>query len=440
MFNRTAMIVLLLASSPLFAQQPPTPPTPAPTVDEKVLALFKAQKFDEAYKELQAAAKANPKSAPPRVTLSNLFFQAREGAAARSQLELAAAEDPKHPEVYLLNASYAFGEGRLTDTIMSCQVALQLSTDPKWDPDQRKRYTREARIGLAAAFEARRDWNSAKENLSAVLVDDPKNGSTRQRLGTVIFFLGRPEDAFSEFQTASKDDPASDLPELRMSALYGGQNDSAKAEDWLKKAVATYPNDAKTHRAYASFLLDAGNSDAALLYVESSTKLDQNNPETIALRGLLARYRKDLATAETIFDALNRDRPGATFAAWNLALVLAETNNKEKHRRAIEIAEAEVRKNQKSAEGFAILGWCYYKAGRLDDAEKAIVAATQAGAVSRDAAYFLARILTDKQRFEDAHKVLKGAADARGGYVYKAEAAALLKEIEPKLPKKEEKK
>ena len=81
------MIALLLAGGPAFAQQPPAT---APTADEKVLALFKAQKFDEAYKELQAAAKANPKASPPRVTLANLFFQAREGAAARAQLELAA--------------------------------------------------------------------------------------------------------------------------------------------------------------------------------------------------------------------------------------------------------------------------------------------------------------------------------------------------------------
>ena len=437
MLYHTATIVLLLASGPALAQQPSAP---APTADEKVLALFKAQKFEEAYKELQATAKANPKAPPPRVTLARLFFEAREGSAARAQLEQAAVDDPKHPEVYILNASFAFKEGRLTDTVLNCQVALQLAADPRWDPEQRKQYIRDARLGLAAAFETRRDWSALKEQLAALLADDPKNGPTRQRLGTANFLQGRPDDAFAEFQTAFKDDPASDLPELRMSALALAQSDPAKADDWLKKAVAAHPNDAKTHRAYASFLLDSGNAPAAQLYVESATKLDATNPDTVALRGLLARYRKDLATAETIFDALNRDRPGATFAAWNLALVLAETGNKDKQRRAIELAEAEVRKNAKSAEGFAILGWCYYKAGRLDDAEKAIAAAAQAGAVSRDAAYFLARVLADKQRYDDAHKVLKSAADARGGYVYQAEAQALLNEIASKLPKKEEKK
>jgi tetratricopeptide (TPR) repeat protein len=421
------------------AQQPtPLPTTPPPTADQKAIELFKAQKFDDALKELEAASKADPKLPPPRVRLASLFFQAGQGPAARTALERAAADDPRHPDVYLLNGSFAFGEGRLTDTILSCQTALQLAADPRWDPTQRKRLVREARTGLAAAFEARRDWPSAKEHLDAILADDAKNGPARQKLAAATFLMGKTDEAFAEFKRAHADDPASDLPELRMAELYKSQNDFAKAEEWFKKAVETHNQNPKAHRSYAAFLLDAGNLSAAKLYLGGAAKVDPTGRDTLALQALAARYEKDIPTAEGVLEKLYKDSPADTFAAWNLALVLAETGNADKLRRAVEIAESEVRKNQKNGEGYAVLGWCYYKVGRKDDAEKALVTATQAGALSRDAAYFLGRLLADKERWEDAVKLLKGATDARGGFVYKEDALKLLREVEPKAPKKEE--
>jgi Tfp pilus assembly protein PilF len=440
-FSSLGLAVLLTAAAA--AQQPPpatTPPAPTPTADQKAVELFRAGKFDDALKELEAGSKADPKLPPPKVRLANLFFQAGQGPAARANLERAAAEDPKHPDVYLLNGSFAYGEGRITDTILSCQVALAQADDPRWDAEQKKRFKRDARLGLAAAFEARRDWTSAREFLTAILAEDPKNGPARQRLATAIFLLGKPDDAFAELQKAHADDPASDLPELRMASLYTSQNDPAKAEDWLKKAVAAHGQNPKAHRAYAAFLLDAGNPDGAQIYLGAAAKLDPTGRDTTALRGLMARYRKDHAQAEQIFEALHREHPADSFAAWNLALVLAETGNKDKQRRAVEIAENEVRKNQRAGEGFAVLGWCYYKAGRVDEAEKALVTAAQVGALSRDAAFFLAQILAHKGRWEDAAKLLKGATEARGGFVYKEDAKALYKEAEAKAPKKEEKK
>jgi hypothetical protein len=105
------------------------------------------------------------------------------------------------------------------------------------------------------------------------------------------------------------------------------------------------------------------------------------------------------------------------------------------------VAEAEARRNQQAPEAYAVLAWCYHKAGRLDDAERAIVPLLQTGQMpSRDAAYFVAKVLADKGKFEAAHNVLKAADQARGMYVYRADAQKLLAEVEKKVPKKDEKK
>ena len=405
-----------------------------PTAEEdKATELLRAGKVDDALAELRKAARANPRFPLPRLRLAEMLLKGGQGPAARGQIEIAAAEEPRHPGVYLANGSIAFGEGRLTDTILNCQMALGFAAEPRWDAEQKATFNREARLGLAAAFEKRRDWPAAKEQLTALLNDDPKNTLARQRMAAVQFWLGGPEQAFAELQAARRDDPTAELPELAMSQLWA-QKDEAKGEEWMKKAVSTHPKEAKAHRAYAALLMDNGRADAAQLYVDQAAQLDPKGRDTLLLKGLLARYKKDWATAEPLFDDLNRDRPNDPFAAWNLALVLAESADPDKRRRAVDIAEAEVRKNQRNAEGFSVLGYCYFKAGRLDDAERALGTAAAGGQVRLDTAYFLARVLAERGKVEDAHRIAKEAANGRGPFPYRADAQALADALAKKLP------
>ena len=432
-FRRPLSAALFTCLAGAALAQPPAPPAVS-AAEEKARELFAAAKFDDALRELQAAARQNPKLPPARVALADLFYNAKQGSAARQNLEAAAAEDPTHPAVYLLNARFAIGEGRVTDAVLSCQTALALAADPRWDADQRKRYVRDGRLGLAAAFERRQDFAAAREQLLAVLADDPTSGPARVRLGTALFLAGKPAEAFAEFQTARRDDPATETPELQMAALHNSKNEADKAEEWLQKAVAAAPADAKPHRTYAGWLLDQGKVAEAQGYVESAGRLAPAHPDLASLRGLYHRYKKEFAAAEPIFEGLLRESPANAFAAWNLALVLAESADKDKVRRAVETAEAEAKKNPRLGEAYVVLGWCYYKAGRLDDAEKSLTTAAQLGSLSRDGAYFFAKVLADRQRLDDAIKLLKTAAAARGAYVYRADAQALLADLEARPP------
>ena len=277
----------LLGFAALAPGQAPLKPASTPDVD-KALETFKTGKFDEAFDQLKKACAANPQLQPPRIILAGWFVQAERGKDARATLERFTAEEPRHPDGYLLNASFAFGEGRITDAILSCQAALQFSADARWDAEVRKRYVRESRLGLAASFEQRGDWASVKEQLTGLLNDDPKNGPLRQRLGAATFQTGKPEEAFADFQKASQDDPAVDPPELRLAALWAAKAERDKSEDWLKKAVAAHAANPKTHRAYAGYLLDEGKPDAAQLYIHAATKLDSKARDTATLQALLS--------------------------------------------------------------------------------------------------------------------------------------------------------
>jgi tetratricopeptide (TPR) repeat protein len=411
-------------------------PPKLPTEEQKAREAFQAGRLDEALKLLEAAAKANPQMAPPKVVLSRWLLEANQGPSARAVLERAAAEDPDHPDVLLTNAAYALREGRFTDAILSYQAALNASNSPRWDADTRRRFQREARLGLVAAYDARGDLGSAKVHLQALIEADPRNPLLRVQMGRANFLLNRPEDAFAEFQVAFREDPTLDPPELAMAQLWAAKGDTTKADEWFAKAVAAHGNSAKVHREFAGYLLSRDRLDPARAHLTAAQKIDPKNPDTRLAAGVLARYERNFPAATAIFEELVREYPASAPAAANLALVLAESPDVNQRRRAIDLAQVAVNLNPRNPNAFAALGYCLYKDGRLTDAEKAMVLARNLGPVGPDSAYFIARVMATKGDVEGAHKAVSLALESKDLFLYRKEAEALRNELAAKLPKK----
>jgi tetratricopeptide (TPR) repeat protein len=413
------------------AQQPPASPD-----EKKAREAFEAGKVEDALAALRAAARANPNMMPPRVVVSRWLVEAKQGPAARQQLEQAAAEDPDHPDVLLTNGYYALGEGRLTDAVLSFGAALTAAGTPRWDADVRKRFQREARLGLVDALNARGDQAAVRTHLLVLLEADPKNPRYRLLLARATFLLGRPDDALAELQTAHRDDPTVNPPELEMAGLWSLKADHPKVEEWYAKAAQAHPNSAAVHRGFGGYWLERGKPDAARPHLEAAQKLDPNGRETKALAGLMARYRRDYPAAAAVFEDLVREHPNFPFATSNLALVLAESADAAQRKRAVELAEAYVRLNPRQAEAHAVYGYALLKNDRPADAEKALSAAASLGVLSPDAAYFVASGLAKKEMFDQAAKVLRDALGSTAAFVYRPNAQALLAAVEKKLPKK----
>lgn len=397
--------------------------------------------LEKSLAEFQKAGKANVNLPPAKIMLANLFIESRAqnaGQSARELVESAAAEDPRHPDIYLANGNYAFNEGRITEAILNLQTCLKLSEDPRFDAEQRTRFVRESRTGLVFCFERRRDYTSVKEHLTALLSTDPKNAAFRARLAITNFNLGNTETSFADLQTAFKDDPSLNPPELQMGLLWASRQDESKAEEWMKKAVTVHVNDARAHRGYAGWLIDIGKFDAAKPYLDSAEKIAPNARDTLFLRGLLHRYLRQYPEAEKAFEGLVRESASDVQAAGNLALILCESDDPKKKKRGVDLAESVVRQNPKAAEAYAVAGWCYYKSGRIDDAEKALGESVKPGQANLDTVYYLAKVLTDRGKIEDAHKILKAAVEKKGPFVYRPEAQVLLAELEKKLPAKKD--
>lgn len=435
MSGAMALAVLLIHAA---GAQPPKDPVKDKTSpdEQKAKEAFLAGKLEDALKALRDAAKSNPAMAPAKVIAARWCVETQQGQQARLLLEQAAAEDPAHPEVLLTNASFALGEGRITDTILSCTAALAAADNTRWDADRRMQYQREARLGLVAAYDARGDYASVKNHLAALLDADKKNAQLRQRLARANFLLGKPDDAYSDLKTAFADDPTLDPPELTMAQLWTGKPDFPRAEEWYAKAVTGHAGSAKVHRGFAGYLLDRGRMDIAKAHLTAAQKLDGNSRETKALTGLFARYARDYAAATQVFEELVREHPSFGFASANLALVLAENGDGNAKRRAGELAESYAKQNPKSGEARAIYAYCLFKAGRTADAEKLARSVFGLGTLTPDGAYFVARILADRGANEDARKVIKAACESKDAFVYRKEGEALLADLDKKLPPK----
>lgn len=394
--------------------------------------------IDGALKLLEEAVKKKPDLAPARLMLARLLFSTREGhQQGRAQLELAARENPDHPEIYLTNATLANNEGRITDTILNCEKALQYCNNVRWTADQRRGFESQARQGLAASYENRRDWDHARTQLNALLEAEPRNGQLHARLAQALFFCGKTDDAFQELTQAQKDESALDPPTVAMAKLWAIKGDDKEARQWFDKAIKAEPNNIRVHLAYANWLLQQNLVGQAKIHVDAAYKNRPEDHDVQKMQGLIHRIQKELPAAEAIFKKIISDSPSDYFATNQLALILADApkENKEARSRAVQYAEVNARANQRNAEALATLGYVYYQTNNLDDALKALQAAVSSGQAAPDTAYYLALVLYDREKTDEARKLLANALGAKGLFVYRDAAEALAKKIDKDKPK-----
>ncbi|MFL5329773.1 MAG: tetratricopeptide repeat protein [Gemmataceae bacterium] len=445
LFLSVLAVNLAVGTAPRVEAQTAAPAQPnANQADDQDLnaaaALLREGRTDEAFRKVQEVVKRNPNLKPPRLILAHLAMRVIP-QQARGFLEQAAAETPDHPDIYLTNAELSFNESRLSDAILNSMKALELANAPKWNAEQRTVFQKSAHSILAGLYERRKDWNNARAHLAAWLALDPKNGSARERYGAVLFRLGQVDEAQKEFQLAAKDDSTVMPATVLMARQYMNRND-AKSDDmkragqFFESAVNAEPNSARVHIAYADYLLQLGNAEAARVHADMAVKLDPKNQEARYFQGVVARMSKDFATAEKIFQELYTASPNNINAANQLALVLVESQDPANRRRGLEIAQANGRQYPQNPNILSTLAYCFYRNGNASEARKILDAILNGVPVPPpDTAYYIALILAeDKQALDETKNVLKAALETPGAFFYRKEAQAMYDRLNASKP------
>ena len=215
-----------------------------------------------------------------------------------------------------------------------------------------------------------------------------------------------------------------------MGRLYHQSGNEEQADIWMKKAIETAPDTLAARLGVAQWQWERGELDEAQKNVDAALKLQPDSLEALVIAGLVNRFQGKLPDAEGHFQTAYLASPGNAMAANQLALVLADQTDEAKRRRALELAESNVKQFNNNTEVAATLGWIYLQNNRLEDATRVLKAVIGSGRVSPDTAYFMAVLSERSGNAEDAVKALRPAVEAKGPFAYRKEAESLLAKLE----------
>ena len=292
-----------------------------------VLAKFQGQQYEECLALLGSVTAKHTGMPPPRVMMARIFLATKRTRQAKSMLEQAAVGNPDYPGTYQLLGNLAIVEGRLTDALLEFRAAGERARSGSVPEEQRRLFLIQSHAGIATVAEARNDWGSAKEELSAWLDLDPKNGKARQRLGRALFGFDQIDAAYTQLVQAKKDDPSIDPATVSMGWLHHRKGNTDESAEWMQRAEQEEPENPRVHVALGSWLLELDRQDEAIQHADVLEKLAPQSPDLKMLRGSIAHVRKDYLEAERQFDALLKQTPRNLAASNRLALALIEQSD-----------------------------------------------------------------------------------------------------------------
>ncbi len=446
--GRVAVLALAVAAFALWTRQasaqPPVAeplkqagPSESPQIPEieDAFQRLRNHDVDGAKSVLDAAVKTHPELPPSRVIMALWYAQMNQGAMARMQLELAVREVPGDPEAYRQLGELALQGRRWTEADLCFQKAYDLAGKLKGDAQRRSAMFVQALFGEMVVAEARDDWPTAQKYIEEIVAQDPKNAAALQQYGRALFKQKKVSEALEKLKAAQAVNEKLLTPEAVLADLYQQEGDTTNARKYMKAAIEAAPNDLNTRLAAAQWALRTFQFADAEKQAAAAMKLDPASQEAQMVSGLVSLYQKDYAGAAASFQKVVDQSPSNFLAINNLALALAHQGEADK-KRALEYAQMNAQRASNQPEAFATVGWVLYQLGRAADAEAAFRKALELGQgqPSADLAYYIAKISTDRKRYDEARKWLELALRSQQPFIEQPAAEQLAKDLDKLAP------
>jgi len=397
---------------------------------------FLNQDFDGAYRALVEARRQDPTLPPAQVMMAGMFSQINAPGGVRLYLERAAKEEPNDPEAFVIMGEIAIGERRVTEAGMLFNHARSLLPNFKGGAKRKDPLERRTLAGLATYYEAREEWANAEKYLLEWEKLEPREAIVKQRLANALFRQDRAKEAYDKLKQAKEVDPRALTPEAQMALFYQQKGDSKRAAEWMTSALGQAKDDPNTLVVAASWALENDRLEDAKKWASDALKYDKTSIPAMLLRGTVALFQKQYEDAEFYFETAFMQSPGTFAASNNLALALIEQEKHEqyarKRQKALELAENNVRQFQRTvwaAEAWSTYGWILYKNNRPQQALQALQQAAASGALSEDTRYYLAVVLLDQDRREEARRLLREALESKRPFSKRDDAKLLLERL-----------
>ena len=373
---------------------------------------------------------ADPNVPPQELIMAGLAYAANNQTQGKAILEQAAILHRDHPGIALAFARLALLQSRYFDSLALSEKARTTNRTSKLSAQAKQFYESEI-LDVMTVIELRRNQlESAEQSALAWEKLNPNNDKMLIAAAEIQFLRNKPEAAVG-FLNRRSDKVKQDFPTAGvMGKWYLGKNDLAAYEEQIQKAYSSNPNSGFVQIEYAASLLRKENFEQAMKIVDGYEASNGASSQSKLIRGRIAFSMRQYAPAGALFAGLFQEQPNNLEHSYLYALTLLENPNEKQQRQGLQLAQRNYQLNPNNQLTTSILAWALYKNGSKEVAMEIVSRAAKASPLVPDAAYLIARMLTEEGRGPQAKVILKPYVDSPAIFLYRARAKELLVSIE----------
>ena len=257
--------------------------------------LLRANRVQDAIRELQKLAEDNPRDIQTLNQLGNLYLRLGNKAAAVPMF-LRVAE--------LYNKS-----GFATKAVASLKIATREQPDhlEAWEMlanlSEQQGFTREARLAFERVAELVTQSGNAEATVRVqkkILEIEPENLKVRIQLGDNLIKLNRTEEAVKEY--------------LKAANLFLAQGLAKEAARLYERALQINPDNIRLLESFVKNLLARHQGDQALQILEQLLERHPASEGFLLLKAEVLTDRQDYPAAEAVCGAILKNHPGSVAA------------------------------------------------------------------------------------------------------------------------------
>ena len=407
-----------------------------PEID-KAVQRFKNGDIAGAEEFLQQAVEKNPKLPPVDIIHAKMQLAARNVQAVRALLERSTIENPDDPEAYLMLADQAYAGGRLTEALAVYDTAAPIVENYSGNSFRKNLFGIRVIAGRSAVAERRKQWEKAKPMLEEWIERDPKSAAAYQRLGVAMFHLKKTKTALEYFQKAKGLDDKVSHPFVIMATLFAQRDDPTNAQKAFERAYKNGDSAPEVAQAYAKWLIQEGKLSDAKKVVSA---LRSKSPDSVAasmLDAIISMMQGDRGAAQDALENVLAEDISHVDAMNMLSLLLIESDKESDRNKALQYAQMNAQRFADNGPVNITFGWILHKRGLEAQAQAALKRGQQAGNLTTNSKYLLARFVAEQDSPEQKRRALVAlrniVENEKGLFLFRKDAEKLIEQLRKEL-------
>ncbi len=401
---------------------------------QQAILVFKQGRHSDAREILADATSRHAELPPVDVMMARLYLSANEVGKAESILERVVAAEPDDPEAFVILGDLAVRNRRFAYAELAYHRADTILQDYNAIPARKRNLQVRVLAGLASLCESRRQYDMAAAHLDSWLELDPEHPLAIGSLGRVSFLSNDHAAARAAFAKLSGLVRTAPPPEIAMGRLFSDAGMFEKAQIEMQSALDKYPQDARVLLTVAEWSLNNGLNALAAETVASALAVDDRSVPARVISARLARYAGDLNQAESLLVDVLPLAPNSFLLADELARTLITFKDEKRRQAALQHAERNYHKLQKTKSSMALqatvtYAWVLFGTGEVTKAEAVVQSLPNRSVISNENAYYVASIYAGRGRKEMAVNMLKALVAEDRPFPLRKRAEELLAEL-----------